>query len=298
MEKRFLGKTGLEVSALGFGGWEIGSSDRPDDEIGALLNAALDSGIDLIDTAAAYLRSEELIGKYVSGRRNEFVLATKCGALDGFTREDWSKKGVIETIERSLRLLRTDHVDIVQLHSCSAEILRQADCIEGLIRAQERGMCRFVGYSGDNDDAACALSQDFFDTLQTSVSIADQSAIDTNIKKANESGLGVIAKRPVANALWRFDQRPADAYFHEYWDRLRKLDFGFLTRTVEESVATALRFTLSVEGVSAAIIGTSDPIHLRANVSNMREPQLAGPEFEAIRARWLDIAAADWTGMT
>ncbi len=298
MERRRLGNTGLEVSALGFGGWEIGSCGLPDPEIGSLLNAVLDSGINLIDTAAAYFRSEELIGNAISSRRNEFVLISKCGALDGFTREDWSKKGVIETIERSLKLLKTDYLDIAQLHSCSAEILRQADCIEGLIRAQERGMCRFVGYSGDNEDAAFALGQNFFDTLQTSVSIADQAAIDSNIHRAHDKGIGVIAKRPAANAVWRFDEKPDDSYFHEYWERLKKLDYPFLKRTVEESVATALRFTLSIEGVATAIVGTTSERNLRANVKNVGEGSLGAAEFEEIRGRWKDVAGDDWIGKT
>lgn len=298
METRLLGKTGLQVSAIGFGGWEIGSSAISDDDAARLLNAALDAGVTLVDTAAAYFRSEDLIGKSIAARRSEFVLISKCGAIDGFTREDWSKTGIVETIERSLRLLRTDHLDVAQLHSCPAEILRQADCIEGLIRAQERGLCRFVGYSGDNADAAYALGIDFFDTLQTSVSIADQSAIDSNIREAAERDVGVIAKRPAANAVWRFDAKPADDYFHAYWDRLRMLDYPFLKRSVEESVSLALRFTLSVAGVSSAIAGTKDAVNLRANVRNVGDGSMDAADFDAIRDRWREVAGEDWIGMT
>ncbi len=298
MERRRLGNTGLTISALGFGGWEIGSCGLADSEIASLLNAVLDSGINLVDTAAAYFRSEELIGQAISSRRNEFVLMSKCGALDGFTREDWSKKGVLETIGRSLKLLKTDYLDIAQLHSCSAEILRQADCIEGLIRAQERGMCRFVGYSGDNEDAAYALGQDFFDMLQTSVSIADQAAIESNIRSANEKGVGVIAKRPVANAAWRFDDEPEDGYFVDYWNRLRKLDYPFLKSSLEESVSVAIRFTLSIDGVASAIAGTTSVRNLRANVKNIGEGHLSPTEFGAIRDRWREVADDDWLGKT
>lgn len=298
MERRRLGNTCLTISALGFGGWEIGSCGLPDPEIASLLNTVLDSGINLIDTAAAYFRSEELIGNAISSRRSEFVLISKCGALDGFTREDWSKKGVIETIERSLKLLKTDYLDIAQLHSCSAETLRRADCIEGLIRAQERGMCRFVGYSGDNANAAYALGQDFFDTLQTSVSIADQAAIESNIRSASEKGVGVIAKRPVSNAVWRFDEEPDDSYFVEYWERLRRLDYPFLKRTLEESVSIAMRFTLSIDGVASAITGTTSERNLRANVKNAGEGNLSPAEFDAIRDRWREVAGDDWVGKT
>ena len=209
MEKRKFGKTDMEFSVLGFGGAEIGWSNEAEATVGELLNSALDAGLNVIDTAAAYKTSEELIGKAVSHRRKEFYLLTKCGALDAFTREDWSKIGILETIENSLRNLKTDYLDIAQLHSCSAEILRQGDCIEGLIRAQEKGYTRFIGYSGDNADAKYALELDVFDSLQTSVSIADQTPIDTNIKLAQEKNIGVIAKRPIANAVWRNSEKPS-----------------------------------------------------------------------------------------
>jgi hypothetical protein len=298
MELRNLGKTGLTVSVLGFGGWEIGSSAVSDAVAYTLLNAALDSGVTLVDTAAAYFRSEELIGRSISSRRNDFVLISKCGKLDGFTREDWSKKGIVETVERSLRLLRTDHLDVAQLHSCSAEILRQADCIEGLIRAQERGLCRFVGYSGDNEEAAYALGLDFFDTIQISVSIADQSAIAGNIKRARELGIGVIAKRPAANVVWRFDEKPGEEHIHEYLRRLAKLNYPFLKGTLEESVSIALGFTISVEGVASAIVGTTSEKNLRANVKNIPGRILSESEFESIRNRWREVAGDDWTGKT
>src|SRR4051794_2570789 len=104
MEKRKLGKTGLEVSVLGFGGAEIGyNRDQTQEDVDRLLNAALDAGLNLIDTAAAYKTSEQLIGEAVGHRRGDYVLITKCGALEAFTRFDWSKKGVLETIETSLR---------------------------------------------------------------------------------------------------------------------------------------------------------------------------------------------------
>ena len=241
MEKRKLGKTDLEVSVLGFGGAEIGfNPNQTQEDVNILLNSALDSGLNLIDTAAGYLKSEQMIGEAVSHRRKEFYLITKCGALDGFTREDWSKKGILETIETSLRNMKTDHLDVAQLHSCSAEILRQGDCIEGLQRAQEKGHTRFIGYSGDREDAKYAIETDVFDTLQISVNIADQQPLE-NIKLAHSKGLGVIAKRPIANAVWRHAEKPADSYHHEYWDRIQKLQYPFLKESLEEATATALR---------------------------------------------------------
>ncbi len=299
MEKRKLGKTDLEVTVLGFGGAELGFVPNvKQSDVDELLNSALDSGLNLIDTAAGYLSSEKMIGSAVSHRRNEFYLISKCGALDGFTRSDWSKKGILEAIEQSLRDMKTDYLDIAQLHSCSIEILRQGDCIEGLQRAQKKGYTRYIGYSGDNEDAKFAVEMDIFDTLQTSVSVADQSPIDGNIKLAKGKGLGVIAKRPIANAVWRNKEKPADAYHHPYWERIQKLPFPFLKKSLEESIATALRFTLSIEGVTTAIVGTTKPNRWQENAKYGAEGNLSDKEFNEIRKIWNEIADETWIGQT
>ncbi len=239
-----------------------------------------------------------MIGEAVGKRRKEFYLITKCGALDGFTRSDWSKKGILETIETSLRNLKTDYLDIAQLHSCDSEILRRGEVIEALQRAQEKGYTRYIGYSGDNEDAKYAIEMDVFDSLQTSVSIADQSPIDTNIQLAAEKGLGIIAKRPIANAVWRNKEKPRESYHHEYWDRIQKLKFDFLGKSLEEATATALRFTLSVPGVSVAIVGTTKPQRWQENARFVAEGNLSNEEFEAIRERWREVGGDDWVGQT
>lgn len=298
MEKRKFGKTDMEFSVLGFGGAEIGWDGKDEQIVEELLNSSLDAGLNVIDTAAAYKTSEMLIGKAVGKRRKDFYLLTKCGALDAFTREDWSKKGILETIENSLRNLKTDYLDIAQLHSCSAEILRQGDCIEGLQRAVEKGYTRYIGYSGDNEDAKYAIDLDVFDSLQTSVSIADQSAIGGNIKLAAEKGLGVIAKRPIANAVWRNKELPPDSYHHEYWHRIQKLKYGFLEKSMEEATATALRFTLSIDGIDTLIVGTTKPNRWQENALYVAEGKLSSAEFGAIRERWNEAAGEDWKQMT
>ena len=289
----------MEVSVLGFGGAEIGfNSQQTQADVNQLLNSALDAGLNLIDTAAGYLKSEQMIGEAVGKRRKEFYLITKCGALDGFTRSDWSKKGILETIETSLRALKTDYLDIAQLHSCDTEILKRGEAIEALQRAQEKGYTRYIGYSGDNEDAKFAIEMDVFDSLQTSVSIADQTPIDTNIKLAAEKGLGVIAKRPIANAVWRHDAKPAESYHHEYWDRIQKLKFDFLKKTLEEATATALRFTLSIPGVDTLIVGTTKPNRWQENAKYVAEGNLSSEEYEAIRERWNEVADESWIGKT
>lgn len=289
----------MEVSVLGFGGAEIGfNKDQTQADVDALLNSALDAGLNLIDTAAAYHTSEKMIGEAVGNRRKEFYLVTKCGAIEGFSREDWSKKGILETIETSLRNLKTDYLDVAQLHSCSSEILNRGEAIEALQRAQEKGYTRYIGYSGDNDSAKTAIEMDVFDTFQTSVSIADQMPIDGNIKLAAEKNLGIIAKRPIANAVWRHKDKPADSYHHEYWNRIQKLKYEFLNKSLEEATATALRFTLSIKGIDTMIVGTTKPDRWQENAKYVAEGKLSTEEFEAIRERWNEIGGADWKQMT
>jgi len=299
MEKRKFGKTDMEVSVLGFGGAEIGfNPQQTQEDVNQLLNSALDAGLNLIDTAAGYLKSEQMIGEAVGKRRKEFYLITKCGALDGYTRSDWSKKGILETIETSLRDLKTDYLDIAQLHSCDSEILKRGEAIEGLQRAQEKGYTRFIGYSGDNEDAKTAIEMDVFDSLQTSVSIADQSPIDGNIMLVAEKGLGVIAKRPIANAVWRNEEKPGESYHHEYWDRIQQLKFDFTSKSLQEATATALRFTLSIPGVDTLIVGTTRPQRWQENAKYVAEGKLSDEEYEAIRERWKEVGGDDWVGMT
>lgn len=296
MEKRTLGNTGLEVSALGFGGAEIGREQAEQGTVDTLLRSAIDAGLNVVDTAAAYFDSERLIGNSLAGIRRQVVLMSKCGALDGFTREDWSKKGVLDTVTASLSRLKTDYLDVIQLHSCDADILRRGEAIEALIVAKERGYARFAGYSGDSEDGAFALGLDFFDTLQTSVSIADQEAIDLTVPVAVEKGIGVIAKRPVANVVWGYETRPDYSYHQEYWDRIEALDYPFLSLPLSESVGQALRFTLSVPGIATAIVGTTKPGRWKENAEQVLRGPLGGEEFDSIRRRWEEVAGEDWIG--
>ncbi|MCS6873948.1 MAG: aldo/keto reductase [Pyrinomonadaceae bacterium] len=299
MERRKLGKTELEVSVLGFGGAEIGfNPQQTQSEVNLLLNSAIDAGLNVIDTAAAYMKSEKMIGEAIQHRRKELVLMTKCGALDGFTKTDWSKKGVQETITQSLRNLKTDYIDVVYLHSCSEEILRRADCIEGLIRAMEKGYTRFVGYSGDNEAATYAIELDFFHCLQISVSIADQAAIDNQIPLATAKQMGIVAKRPLANTVWKYAQKPEDSYLHEYWERLKLLKYDFLEKPLSESISIALRFTMTVPGVATMIVGTTKPYRWQENAKYISEGPLYEEQYEKIRNRWKEIAInKNWKGM-
>lgn len=252
--------------------------------------------VTVIDTAECYAASEELIGNAVAGRRNDFYLFTKCGHASGIDLPDWDPQLLEQSIDRSLKRLQTDHLDLVQLHTCSEEKLRQGEVIEVLKKAQAAGKTRYIGYSGDSKAALYAVQCGAFDTLQTSVSLADQECIDLTLPEAVKNDVGVIAKRPIANAVWRTGSKPDNGYVHTYWDRLQALDYAFLKGDLTESIATALRFTLTAPGVHTAIVGTANPDRWSSNADLARRGKLPAEEFEAIRARWHAVAKPDWIG--
>ena len=158
MERRRLGDTDMQVSVLGFGGSEIGYQRVSGRTVARLLGGALDAGLNVIDTAECYENSEELIGKAISGRRRDFYLFSKCGHGRGYGHADWRPAALLSSIERSLRRLRTDVLDLIQLHSCSLEHLKKGDVVAALERARERGWTRYIGYSGDGEAARYAMA--------------------------------------------------------------------------------------------------------------------------------------------
>jgi aryl-alcohol dehydrogenase-like predicted oxidoreductase len=261
-----------------------------------LLKSALDEGLNVIDTAECYSGSEELIGAAVSTRRKDFYLFTKCGHGNRYDVPEWRPDQIERSIDRSLERLKTDHIDLIQLHSCDEATLRKGEVIDALEKAKKAGKARYIGYSGDGKAAQYAIECGAFDALQTSISIADQEALELTIPLAKEKGMGVIAKRPLANAAWRSANKPNDPYLHPYWERLRKLNYDFINGNMDKSVSTALRFTLSVPGVHTAIVGTTKPGRWSENAKLLSQGPLSQQEFDAIRERWKSVAGKDWVG--
>lgn len=297
MEKRKYGNTDMEVSVLGFGGAEIGFQGASPKTVSELLNSALDAGLNVIDTAECYVNSEELIGEAIAGRRNNYYLFTKCGhSPESYEIGAWSKAEIRESIDRSLKRLKTDRIDLVHLHSCSEDELRKGDVIEALQEAKQAGKTRYIGYSGDGQAALYAITCGAFDSLQTSVNICDQESIDLLLPQALQKGMGVIAKRPVANAAWKEKTFPDYFYIQEYWRRLQELKFDFINGRLSEEIGIALRFTLSVPGVCTAIVGTTQARRWQENAKLLEKGALSAEQFENIRKRWKEIAKKEWVG--
>lgn len=290
---RAFGDTGLRVSALGFGAGHVGGAEMAEADAARLLNAALDAGLTLVDTARGYGLSEERIGRHLAHRRAEFVLSTKVGYdVPGF--ENWTGPCITAGVEAALGRLGTDVLDVVHLHSCPLDVLERGDCVEALERAVEAGKVRVAAYSGDNREIDWAVASDRFGSIQTSVNLFDQSAIDGALRAARDRGLGVIAKRPVANAPWRFAERPVGDYCEEYWTRMRAMDLDTGGLEWQEY---ALRFAAYLPGVSSCIVGTSSPAHLARNA----EIVARGPLPEDAVARIREAFRREdrgWTGQT
>ena len=293
MEKRRLGRTNMDVTVLGFGGAGIAGESM--ENIGRVLNSALDAGINVIDTAECYEGGEKSIGNAISKRRDEFFLFTKCGHPRGIGSADWSASSILQSIERSLRRLQTDRIDLIQLHGCSEAVLKKGEAISALEKARERGWVRYLGYSGDGHPARFAVECDAFDALQTSINIADQEAVSQIAPLTRARNIGLIAKRPLANFAWKTGHKPINSYHHQYYERLGKLNFDFL-RNDEGSIAIALRFVLSVPGVHTAIVGTTKPERCQENARLLESRPLPQNEYKAIRERWDVIAPKTWIG--
>ncbi|WP_304131369.1 aldo/keto reductase [Ignavibacterium album] len=258
---RELGKTGLKVSAIGFGAGEIGDYSISDSEVDKLLNAALDLGINLIDTARGYYASEERIGRFLSHRRNEFILSTKVGyGIEGYN--DWTYEIILAGIDEALRVMKTDYIDIVHLHSCDINVLKKGEVTEALLKAKQMGKIRVAAYSGENDALEYAINSDKFDSIMTSVNICDQYSLNNLIPMAKQKHLGVIAKRPIANAPWRFVERPVGNYAEEYWLRWKEMNLP----ESENWLDTFLRFSIYADGIDSAIIGSTNVNHLQTDI--------------------------------
>lgn len=291
LEKRAFGQTGLEVFPLGFGAGHIGREDQSEKEVERLLHELLDLGINLIDTARGYGASEERIGKFLSDRRQEFILSTKVGYdVPGY--QDWTGEIILAGIDRALKTMQTDYLDIVHLHSCDLAILQEGEVIEALLAAKKAGKIRLAAYSGENEALSYAVDCGAFDSIECSINLLEQKALEDQVTRAHQKGMGVIAKRPIANAPWRYDQRPVGEYVLPYWDRLQVMPLPTEAFTLQE---LALRFVGFDARVPNIIIGSSKMEHIKENLAILEK----GPLPEDILAEIKEAFhrhGKDWYG--
>lgn len=280
MEARSLGNTSLEVSPIGLGAGLIGGGHIKDEDAGRLLNEALDLGVRLIDTGPAYGLSEERIGRHLAHRRHEFALTTRC-APGGDSGTEWTPAAVTRSIDDALTRLRTDHLDLVLFPACPGFLIESGGLVEALDRAVQSGKVRVAGYSGSNADLDVALSRDELGVFELSINVFDQRGLETQVLPAAGRGKGILAKRPLANAPWLYEERPHNPLVEVYWDRMRAMGLQPEGMSWGEM---AIRFVAHHPGVSSAIFGTANVMQLARQIEWIDKGPLPEELMGAIRA--------------
>lgn len=301
------GRSGLAVTALGFGAMQVGAPELDERDAAALLHGVLDLGIRLVDTARSYGIAEERIGRHLERRRGEFVLSTKVGyGVDGCA--DWTYECVARGIDLARDRLRTDVIDVVHLHSCPRETLERSGVADALAAAVAAGKVRVAAYSGERDalDHAIARSEGrnaAFGAIQLSVNLVEPLAPE-RIAAACARGLGVLAKRPLLGLPWLASSPPDDPPHAEYSRRFGSFRAAYAGRATSpardaraaadlssaEWAALALRYATFAAGVDACLVGGTRLPNVRANIECVRAGPLAPDELDAIRRAQASIA--------
>ena len=298
MITKMLGRTRLEVTQLGYGSMGLrgprtwGVRVVSDDDADRFLNTVLDAGINFVDTAPDYGVSEERIGRYLSARRAEFYLASKCGCAP-IQHEDrlevrhvWTRDVIQRNIETSLRRLRTDYVDVLQFHGGDAETLEREGLIDLLRGFREQGVIRFLGVSSSLPHLPGLIDLGVFDTFQIPYSCLAPEHHEW-ITRAAETGAGIIIRGGIAQGGPEAEiQRPA---LNDIWTRAR------LDEVLPEGIKPAeliLRYTLSHPHCHTTIVGTCNPDHLAENLAAAARGPLPAELYAEIRSRIAALAPA------
>jgi aryl-alcohol dehydrogenase-like predicted oxidoreductase len=290
LKKVKLGRTGLLVTQLGFGAMELRGpkvwSGRPvaDEQAERVLNAVLDAGINFIDTSVDYGLSEERIGKFISSRRKEFYLATKCGCDprevgDKWeTPHTWTADNILRNIEGSLKRMKTDYVDVLQFHNPKPDDVAREKLVEVLQDIQRRGLAKFIGISSTLPDLPVYAEMGVFDTFQIPYSVLEPKHHDA-ISLAARTGAGTIIRGGIAKGGPESDVAAASRV--DAWKKaaLEELLEGM---TPAEMI---LRATLTHPDCHTTIIGTLNIEHIQANVAAAAKGPLPAKLYEELRRR-------------
>lgn len=286
-----LGRTNLPVTQLGYGSMGLrgprtwGVRVVEEDAAEQFLNRVLDVGINFIDTAPDYGVAEERIGKYISSRRHEYYLATKCGCV--YTQHEdhleidhhWEKDVIERNLTQSLERLQTDRIDLLQFHGGDAETLQSRGLIELLQSFQSQGMVRFIGVSSKLPNLPALIELNVFDTFQIPYSCLDREHHDL-ISAAAATGAGIIIRGGVAHGGPDAEiQRPA---LNDVWTTAK------LDEVLPEEMSRAeliLRYTLSHPDCHTTIVGTCDEQHLQENLAAAKKGPLPDELYEEVSRR-------------
>lgn len=277
-----LGRTGIEVTRLGFGGMALRDESNKwpieDDHAEAVLNTVLDSGINFIDTADCYGRSEPFIGRFLSHRRDEFTLATKCGCIP--KGREWTRENLFIGLERSLKRLKTDYVDLMQLHGATSEHVDEGRLVEALEEMRSQGKVRWIGSSTSSPNLEVFTERGDFDVFQVPYSGLSRSN-EEGITKAAKAGMGTIIRGGVHLGEPGLSSR-AQPDSWSVWDQAK---LGELTDAGENKTAFMLRLTLSHPDVNTTIVGSQNVDHLRQNAEAARRGPLSAEVYQEAKRR-------------
>jgi aryl-alcohol dehydrogenase-like predicted oxidoreductase len=288
-----LGKTGLNVTRLGYGALELrdleanGGRLPSEAHAGVMLSAVLDAGINFIDTAPAYGRSEEFIGRFIADRRDEYTLASKCGrAWTGAPPSDtgvseWSHDVIVASVDASLARLGTDYLDLLQLHGPSVEAVEQHDCVHTLEELRASGKTRFIGVSAVNPHLDTFISWGVFDTFQIVYSALEPEH-EAAIVAASDAGAGTIVRGGSVKGVPHREQGRGGE-FPIVRDRWVRSSLAELIGD-RDPVETMFRYALARPHAHTFINGTQNLDHLHANIRAAELGPLDASLQTAIRA--------------
>jgi len=299
--KRELGRTGLQVTTLGYGAMELRGAPRARDITEAqaeiILNKVLDAGINYIDTSIDYGLSEERIGRYISHRRAEYYLASKCGCLVGapptprqrgqhvFTRDN-----VVAGVEQSLVRMKTDYLDVVQFHaSPSQQTLEEYGALDALLELGEAGKVRFIGMSGTLPHLRDHIAMNVFDVFQIPYSAVErehEAAIATAAKK----GAGIVIRGGAAKGAPTEGKQAG-----VQWERWRRAHLDDLLDGMTP-MEFILRFTFTNPDLDTTIVGTINPAHLQTNLDILQQGSLPPDLYEEAKDRLAAAGSASRAG--
>ena len=273
-----LGRTGLEVTRLGYGAMALRESS--DDVSERVLNAVLDAGITFIDTSNDYGHSEEMIGKYVAGRRSEYYLATKCGCPPGGGEHVWTRENLFRGLHESLERLRTDYVDIMQLHNAKTEDVDGGGLVDALQEMREQGKVRWIGASAVAPSISTFVDRGAFDEYQIPYSALDR-AHEGAITDAARSGAGTVIRGGVQQGEPGVSSRG----YPDRWTAFEAAGLDDLRSPDESRTAFMLRYTLAHPDLHTTIVGTQNTDHLRENVEAAERGPLAPDAYAEAKRR-------------
>lgn len=319
MNYRTLGKTGLNISEISLGTWQVGGkwgSGFDEKNADRILNEAIDQGINFIDTADVYenRQSEAAVGKLIRSRSEEIYIATKCGRfISPHTNEGYQPKVLREFVEHSLRNTGLDRIDLIQLHCPPTEVYYRQEIFEEFDKLKQEGKIAHLGVSVEKiEQAIKAIEFPNVCTVQIIFNMFRHRPAELFFREAKRRNIGILARVPLASGLLsgkysaktQFDSgdhrnfnRKGEAFDQgetfsgveydlglEAVDRLKSVfpqDF--------ELAQIALKWVLMFEEVSCVIPGVSKVEHLHANLATLKMRALTNEEMEAVEKIYEDL---------